>query len=210
MSRRRKSGQRSDRRRSDHFTKRAKEEGYAARSVYKLEEIQKRFRLLGRGQRVVDLGCSPGSWSRYARQRIGRDGALVGVDLKEVEGYPGTQIVGSFLELSREDLEAALGGPPDVVLSDMAPYTTGTRLTDHVRQLELARAAADLAIAWLPVGGHFVVKVFDGEDAHAFVQSVRPFFDKVKRIKPKATRDVSVEFFLLGLGRNDHRLGDEE
>ncbi len=166
--------------------------------------------MLARGQRVVDLGCSPGSWSQYARQVIGGQGALLGVDLKEVPGYPGVQVVGDMRALTGAQVRDALGGPPDVVLSDMAPYTTGTRLTDHVRQLELAQAAADLAVALLPPGGHFIVKVFDGEDAHGFAQGVRPYFEKVRRLKPKATRDVSVEFFLLGLNRNDVQPGDGE
>lgn len=200
MRRRKRVAQRS-RKRSDHWTRKAKDEGYAARSVYKLVEIDKRFPVFARGQRVLDLGCSPGSWSRYARKRIGKGGALVGIDLTEVPDYPGHQHVGSILEVPRDELLAPLGGPADLVLSDMAPFTTGTRLTDHVNQLELARMAADTALECLAPGGHFIAKVFDGEDAHAFVQSLRPHFAKVKRIKPEATRDESVEFFVVCLER---------
>ncbi|MEC8425152.1 MAG: RlmE family RNA methyltransferase [Myxococcota bacterium] len=200
MRRRKRLAQRS-RKRSDHWTRKAKEAGYAARSVYKLAEIDKRFRIFRRGQRVLDLGCSPGSWSGFARERIGPRGTLVGIDLTEVDGYPGHQHVMSILEISREALLTPLGGAPDLVLSDMAPFTTGTRLTDHVNQLELARMAAEVAIDCLSPGGHFVVKVFDGEDAHAYVQALRPHFTKVRRVRPEATRDESVEFFLVCLDR---------
>jgi 23S rRNA (uridine2552-2'-O)-methyltransferase len=188
------------RKRPDHWSRKAKAEGYAARSVFKLEEAQLRFRVLSPGQRVLDLGCSPGSWSGYARKLIGRRGALVGVDLVAVADYPGTQLVGSILEISPAELAEALGGAPHVVLSDMAPFTTGHRLTDHVRQLELATAARDVAVSVLRAGGSFVVKVFDGEDAQAFVQETRAHFSTVKRMKPKATRGESVEFFLVCSG----------
>lgn len=200
MRRRKRLVQRS-RKRADHWTRKAKDEGYAARSVYKLVEIDKRFPVFARGQRVLDLGCAPGSWSLYARKRIGSGGELVGIDLTEVPDFPGHQHVASILEIGREVLLAPLGGAPDLVLSDMAPFTTGTRLTDHVNQLELARMAADVAIDCLAPGGHFIVKVFDGEDAHAYVQSLRPHFGRVRRIKPEATRDESVEFFVVCLGR---------
>jgi len=200
MRRRKRLVQRS-RKRADHWTRKAKDEGYAARSVYKLVEIDKRFPVFAPGQRVLDLGCSPGSWSRYARKRIGSGGELVGIDLTEVPDFPGHQHVASILEIGREVLLAPLGGAPDLVLSDMAPFTTGTRLTDHVNQLELARMAADVAIDCLAPGGHFIVKVFDGEDAHAYVQSLRPHFGRVRRIKPEATRDESVEFFVVCLSR---------
>jgi len=183
----------------DRFTKKAKGDGFEARSVYKLDEIQRRFRVLGQNRRVVDLGCYPGSWSRYAFQKVGRRGVIVGVDIEEPVGFPGTAIVRSVLEVTPEEILDALGGPADVVLSDMAPRTTGNVLGDHVRQLELAERAVDLARALLRPGGHLVVKVFDGEDAHAFVQGVRPSFDKVKRTRPEAVRQSSREFFLVCL-----------
>lgn len=185
----------------DKFTKRAKDEGYAARSVYKLEEIQRRFPILNRGMRVLDLGCHPGSWTRYAIERVGPSGKVVGLDFEETP-LPGA----TFLHASIEDTTdaqflEALGGPPDVVLSDMAPRTTGNPLGDHVRQLELAQLAVDVALRLLRPGGHLVVKVFDGEDAPAFVQGVRPHFGRVKRLRPEAVRQVSREFFLICLER---------
>ncbi|MEM6928250.1 MAG: RlmE family RNA methyltransferase [Myxococcota bacterium] len=199
MSRRKRSGRNPYQR--DRFTQQAKEEGFAARSVFKLQEIQRRFRLLAPGQRAVDLGCSPGSWWRYAAQCVGRGGTVLGVDIHEPEVICGPLLVRSVLEVSADDIVEALEGAPDVVLSDMAPRTTGDPFGDHVRQIELARRALGLAVALLPEGGGFVVKVFDGEEAHDFVMDVRRHFGKVKRVKPEATRKVSREFFVVAQDR---------
>jgi len=187
------------RRKPDHYTKKAKEQGYAARSVFKLEEIQRRFRILKPGARVVDLGCSPGSWSAYAAQLCGKK-RLVGMDITFVDNYPGTFLHGSILEIPAETVAEALGGQADVVLSDMAPFTNGNRFSDHVRQLELAQAAFETACTLLRPGGAFVVKVFDGQEAHAYIQGVRTRFTKIKRLKPPATRNESVEFFAVATG----------
>lgn len=200
MSRKTQRGRRNPWAKADRFTKAAKSAGYAARSVFKLDEIQHRHRVLSQGDRVVDLGCSPGSWSRFVLERIGGRGALVGVDITEPEFSGGTVLLRSVLEVEPDELLEALGGAADVVLSDMAPRTTGNVLGDHVEQLVLAQRAVDLARAVLRPGGNLVIKVFDGEDAHAFVQSVRPFFDKVKRSRPEAVRRESREFFLVCQG----------
>ncbi|MEN9786300.1 MAG: hypothetical protein RLZZ299_1564 [Pseudomonadota bacterium] len=186
---------------ADSWSRRAREQGYAARSVFKLDEIETRHRILPRrGGRVLDLGCYPGSWSRWLLER-GMD--VVGVDLRAPELSGGRWIVASALEVPMEDLRTALGGPADLVVSDMAPNTSGNRFVDHARQIALADRALEVACALLdPAGpGAFVVKVFDGEDAPAYVERVRATFRDVKRIKPDATRDRSVEFFLVGKGR---------
>jgi len=185
----------------DRFTRRAKEEGYQARSVYKLTEIQHRFRLLKRGQRVVDLGCCPGSWSTFALENIGPRGTLVGIDITETALPGGVFLHKSIRDLAEGELHEHLGGPADVVLSDMAPLTTGNALGDHVEQLELATLAADVADDILKPGGAFVCKVFDGEDAHAFVLRLRASYAKVKRVKPDAVRRTSREFFVVCEGR---------
>jgi len=189
------------RRHQDHFGKKAKADGFAARSVYKLEEIQKRFSVIPRNGRVLDLGCSPGSWTNYVKQVGGPDTRAVGIDLDEVAGYRGHQFVGSVFDVSDEDILEALGGPPDLVMSDMAPRTSGNRFTDHVRQMELAEQAHVLAARLLAPGGHFIAKVFEGEEAPDFVSRVRLGFGKTKRVKPKATRKESVEFFVVAMGR---------
>ena len=184
----------------DTYTRAAKDAGYAARSVYKLTEIQRRFPIFKQGQKVLDLGCSPGSWSRYAQQVVGRRGVVVGVDIEPPRDPVGTVIVESIYDLSAAQLREALGGHADVVMSDMAPRTTGNTLGDHVRQIELAQRSLDIGLELLVPGGTFITKVFDGEDAHAFVQGARPHFTKTRRLKPKAVRRESREFFMLCLG----------
>ena len=184
--------------RPDHYTKKAKAQGFAARSVFKLEEIHQRHRIFQRGDAVIDLGCAPGSWSRYANQRTGEP--LVGVDLVEVKSVPGTFLLGSVFDITPEALLAPLGRRADVILSDMAPLTTGDRFGDHVRQIELARRGLHLAQQTGRPGATFVVKIFDGEDAPGLLAELRAAFTSVKRLKPDATRDRSVEFFAIGLG----------
>lgn len=183
--------------RPDHWTRKAKAEGYAARSVFKLEEIAQRTPGFPRGGRALDLGCYPGSWSRWLLER---GFSVVGVDLQAPPLSGGTWIVGSALEVEVEALLAALGGPARLVVSDMAPNTSGNRFVDHARQIALATRALEVAEAVLEPGGTFVVKVFDGEDAPAFAEALRRRFAEVRRFKPDATRDRSVEFFLVGRG----------
>jgi len=185
-------------RRGDHYTRRARDAGYAARSVYKLEEIQKKWKVLSRGQRVLDLGCAPGSWSRYARECVGAKGCVVGVDIQEVGSFPGTFLCQDIYTIEPLALAQELGGCADVLLSDMAPATMGDRFTDHVRQVQLAEQALRIARDTVCEGGAFVCKVFEGADAGAFIEEVRESFGAVKRLKPKATRGKSVEFFVVG------------
>ena len=187
-------------RKADHFSRKAQKEGYAARSVYKLQEMDQKWQLFKRGQRVVDLGCAPGSWSRYAHEKIGFGGSLVGLDIQEVAGFPGHFLQQSIEDVDVDQVLSLLGGAPHAVISDMAPSTTGNRFTDHVRQIGLIEAGRDLALQVLLPGGHFVAKVFEGQDAQTFVQSLRPHFQSVKRLKPKATRGRSVEFFVAAMG----------
>ena len=183
---------------SDSWTKKAKEQGYAARSVFKLEELERRFSPLRGMKRFVDLGCAPGSWSHYITRNNPR-ASIVGIDLKEVSSYPGTFYQSRIEDMDPQAVRTALGGVVDMVLSDMAPNTTGNRLADHVRQLDLADKALDFAVSILRPGGRFVVKVFDGEDIQDYYTRVKQHFATVKRLRPKATRNSSVEFFMLGL-----------
>ncbi len=182
--------------RADRFTKEAKAAGFAARSVFKLDAIQKRFRLLRPGQRVVDLGCSPGSWAQFAMVMVGKSGRVVGVDVEppEVGGF--TFLHASALDVDLDTLQQSLGGPADVVLSDMAPRTTGDVDGDHLRQIELAERALEVAVGlqspWL------VCKVFDGIDAPPFVERVRRALGAVDRVRPDAVRKNSREFFVVG------------
>ena len=145
---------------------------------------------------MIDLGCAPGSWSEFVRQKK-KNVQLVGIDIQPLESYPGKFIHASILETSSEQFFEHLQGTADLVLSDMAPNTTGDRFSDHVRQVELAACALETSLRTVRQGGTFVVKVFDGEDAPAFVLSVRKQFRQVKRVKPEAVRNESVEFFLV-------------
>ncbi|MED5370276.1 MAG: RlmE family RNA methyltransferase [Myxococcota bacterium] len=199
MSRRRRKGGGSAYR-GDHFTKKAKGQGYAARSVYKLEEIDRKVGLFKPGMRVVDLGCYPGSWTRYAAQKVGPKGVISGVDLDEPQGIVGNFIVRSVYEVEASELLEALGGPADVVLSDMAPKTTGHKDTDHLRQIGLVERAHFLAQQLLKPGGAIVYKIFDGSDANGCIDAIRQDFQVLRRYKPEAVRSVSREFFIAGTG----------
>jgi 23S rRNA (uridine2552-2'-O)-methyltransferase len=190
-------------RRPDAFTKAAKAQGYPARSVFKLEEIDRRVRLFRPGQRVLDLGAAPGSWSLYAAQRIGPSGHLLAVDLAPVTVPlgPGARFSqGDALSLANEDL--ALFAPYDVVLSDMAPSTTGEKVADQARSFELFMRALSVAEALgAQSGGSFVGKLFMSDDFTRARDRVRGLFEEVKVIRPEGTRSGSFEVFLVGLRR---------
>ncbi|MDP2305816.1 MAG: RlmE family RNA methyltransferase [Pseudomonadota bacterium] len=183
--------------RSDSWTRKAKAAGFPARSVFKLEEIDTRHHVVPAAGVAVDLGCFPGSWSKWL---LGRGVRVVGVDLKAPDLPGGHWIVGSVMEVDAAALLEASGGRVDLVVSDLAQNTTGQRLVDHVRQIALADRALSLAIEIGRPGSNFVCKVFDGEDAGAFVDRVRAAYADVKRLKPDATRGNSVEFFVVAKG----------
>jgi 23S rRNA (uridine2552-2'-O)-methyltransferase len=188
----------------DHYFNKAKQENYPARSVYKLQEIEKQSRLLVPGARVLDLGACPGSWSLYAAKRVGPQGRVLGIDLNPAgTEFPDnvTYLLGDMLEPGPDILEAfAAFGPFDVVLSDMAPKTTGVKFADQCRSLELCEAALSVARQRLKPGGGFVVKIFQGPDAPAYLKGLRDFFDKVRVVKPKSSRAESKEIFYVATG----------
>lgn len=183
----------------DKYAAKAKAEGYEARSIYKLEQIAKKHPVIQRGGRVVDLGCYPGSWTRYAIQKTGPKGTVVGVDFTAPKVSGATFFEASALDVSPEQLLEVLGGPADTVLSDMAPPTTGDKTGDHYRQIELARRALYVAAELLQPGGTFVCKVFEGGDAQDFVMEAKALFKTVKRVRPDAVRKVSREWFLVAM-----------
>ncbi|WP_300160384.1 RlmE family RNA methyltransferase [Solidesulfovibrio sp.] len=188
----------------DHYFKKAKQDNYPARSVYKLEEIEKASRLLFPGAAVLDLGACPGSWTLYAAKRVGPSGRVLGIDLNPAgTAFPGhvTYLTGDMLDPAPEIGEAfSRLGPFDVVLSDMAPKTTGVKFTDQARSLELCEAALSVARMRLKTGGAFVVKIFQGPDAPAYLQGLRGHFDKVRVAKPKSSRAESKEIFYVATG----------
>ncbi len=186
----------------DHFTDKAKQAGFPARSVYKLEEIDRRVHLLKGGMRVLDLGAAPGSWSMYAAQKIGRNGKLLAVDLQPLRtALPpqATFVQGDALSLDNDAL--AMHAPYDVVLSDMAPSTTGNRVQDQARSFELFMRALAVASSLTAPGGSFVGKIFMGDDLANARAELRKHFEGEKLIRPEGTRSVSYELFVVGSKR---------
>jgi 23S rRNA (uridine2552-2'-O)-methyltransferase len=189
-------------RRPDHFTRDAKKAGYPARSIFKLEEIDRRLHLLRSGMRVLDLGAAPGSWSLYAAQKIGPTGSLFAVDLSPLGTVLPPHAV--FLQgdaLSLEDGAVAQFAPYDVVLSDMAPRTSGTKIADQARSFELFMRALAVAGALLKPQGAFVGKLFMSEDLRLARTSLKALFSEERLIRPESTRSISTELFVVGLGR---------
>ena len=183
----------------DHYSRQAKKARYPARSVFKLEEIQQKHRLIKKGDRVLDLGCSPGSWLLYAAKLTGDKGRVVGIDLKPVKIQSASNveiIIGDVFELDT----GSLGRDFNVVMSDMAPATTGHKAVDAARSAGLSEAALEIARNVLLPGGAFVCKIFQGPDFNQFVNSVRACFDKQKIFKPRSSRKASKEIFVIGLG----------
>ncbi len=188
---------------ADHYTRRAQKENYPARSVYKLAEIQKKHQVIKKGDRILDLGCAPGSWLKYAGEQTGPGGSVLGVDLTPVKvPMPANvrSMVGDIYELG-QDPDEAFGGAFQVVLSDMAPATTGHKFSDGVRSFELCNAALAVADALLQPGGNFVCKIFQSEDFKTFCDQVKSRFDRMKIFKPQSSRKASPEVFVIGLGK---------
>ncbi|MDR1080181.1 MAG: RlmE family RNA methyltransferase [Deltaproteobacteria bacterium] len=185
----------------DTWSARARREGYPARSVYKLQEIDERHGLFRKGMKVLDLGASPGSWSLYAARATGPSGRVLGVDLKPLATHvlPNMEFMaGDVLELESSGIPE---GPWDAVISDLAPSTSGRKDADAARSLELDIAAFRLARGLIRPGGFFIAKVFQGGDTGAWVKGeLTPAFRKTLLMKPKAVRKGSVEIYVLGLG----------
>jgi 23S rRNA (uridine2552-2'-O)-methyltransferase len=183
----------------DRFTRAAKEAGFPARSVFKLEEIDRRTRLLSGGMRVLDLGATPGSWTMYASKKIGQGGRLLAIDLEPlgVALPPNAAFAqGDALSLSNDDLSRF--APYDVVMSDMAPKTTGTRVTDQARSFELFMRALAVAVALGAPGGSFVGKIFMSDDLPAARDELRRHYESERLIRPEGTRAASTEIFAVG------------
>ncbi len=186
--------------RHDRFHGQAKDAGFRARSVYKLEEIDQAIHLFNAGDRVCDLGCAPGSWLQYARTRIGERGAMVGIDRVAIAGVPGARLlVGDVFTVVPADLLGELSHF-DVVMSDMAPDTTGVRHVDQSRSEALFERALELACATLAPGGRFVGKLFQGPDFHKLIVACRERFATVKVMKPASSRQISIEQYITASG----------
>ena len=188
--------------RHDVFHRRAKQQGFVARSVFKLEEIDQKHHLLRRGGRVLDLGCKPGSWLQYAGGVVGPEGALVGIDRTPLDKpVPGARLlVGDVFAVTPEELRGELPGF-DVVLSDMAPDTSGVRSLDQARSARLLERALELAELTLGQGGHFVGKLFQGPDWQRLLKRAREGFAEVRTVKPAGSRKESIEQYVVAKNR---------
>ena len=188
----------------DHYFKKAKKENFLARSVYKLEEIDKKFKVLRKGDRVLDLGYHPGSWTQYVSQVVGDEGKVVGADIKPIN----KKLLGPKNIVLFEKDVFEVEGPEDfgeekhfdVVISDMAPNTTGVRSVDQDRSMALIEKIYEILPVTLRPSGNLIFKIFDSNDAQDFIRSLNSSFDKVSKLKPKSTRSISKEFFVIGLG----------
>src|SRR5690349_23147578 len=192
----------SDRRtRKDHFHRQAQKAGFRARAVFKLEEIDAKLGLLGPGARVLDLGCAPGSWLQYAAQKVGPRGHLVGIDRGPIDlALPNLRLlVGDVFEVKPAELLGELDRF-DVVLSDMAPDTTGIRHVDQTRSEGLFERALELARLTLAPGGKFAGKLFQGPDFKKLTDACRASFDEVRTVKPESSRQFSIEQYVVAKG----------
>lgn len=179
----------------DHYTKKARDGAFKARSVFKLEELDRKFGLFRKGDTVLDLGCAPGSWLQYVLTRIGPAGRATGIDLQETS-IPGAECIrADIFSFPLETLP-----PCNAVISDMAPATSGQPFVDAQRSLELCRSAFTAAERLLKPGGAFVCKIFQGEDLDTFFRELKPRFTALHRLKPESSREKSREIFIVGTG----------
>ena len=190
---------------NDYYAKKAKKEKYPARSIYKLEEVQQKYQVMHRGDSVLDLGCFPGSWSLYASEVVGEKGIVVGVDLQQAEqaprpgGSPIHWLCQDIMEPEMIVMVRKFRPAFRVLISDLAPKTTGNRWADAQKSLILVRHTLELAEELLLDKGHFICKVFQCEDFPEFVGQVKERFAMAKVLKPKSSQTASREVFVLGM-----------
>jgi 23S rRNA (uridine2552-2'-O)-methyltransferase len=189
---------------NDPYVARAKREGMRSRAAYKLMEIDDKVRFLRKGARVIDLGAAPGGWSQIASQRVGarEQGRVIAIDILAMKPVPGVDFIElDFLDRTASDrLKDMIGGPADVVLSDMAANATGHARTDHLKIMALVEAAAEFAREVLAPGGTFLAKVLQGGTEAALLASLKRDYKNVKHVKPPASRTDSAELYLLATG----------
>lgn len=178
----------------DFYTRKSREEGYYARSVYKLKHINKKYDLIKKGDKVLDLGCSPGGWTQASLEIVGEKGFVVGIDIISPR-----KIKSKNFKFIRSDVqEAEINEKFDVVLSDMAPKTTGIQDLDHERSYDLAKTALEISKKHLKEGGNFLCKIFQGKYYQEFLNEVKKNFEFVKTVKPEASKRGSKEMYVVG------------
>jgi 23S rRNA (uridine2552-2'-O)-methyltransferase len=188
----------------DHYFKKAKQENFVARSIYKLEEIDAKYHVLKKNDQVLDLGYYPGSWVQYSSAKIGMSGLIVGCDIQPINEKISAL---KNVKLFQKDVfqinsvgDLGLDKFFDVVISDMAPSTTGIKSVDQIKSLELVEKVFELLDKCLRPGGNFVIKVFESQDAQTFLKSQKKRFKELNYLRPKSTRSVSKEYFAIGKG----------
>ncbi|AWB26330.1 23S rRNA (uridine(2552)-2'-O)-methyltransferase [Halococcoides cellulosivorans] len=189
----------------DDYYNRAKQQGYRARSAYKLQQLDETADLLGLGRTVVDLGAAPGGWLQVAAERVGEDGRVVGVDRQSIDDLddpeaPVETIRGDLTDAATIDRVVDAVGEANVVVSDMAPDMSGEYDLDHARSVHLVRQAFAVASEILAPGGDFVAKVFDGRDLEELISDIEGDFEYVREVRPDASRDSSSELYLVAKG----------
>ncbi len=188
--------------RKDHYYKKAKKQGLASRAVYKLEEIDREFKLIQPGSRVVDLGCAPGGWLQFLAKKVGAQGKIVGIDLLEVKAPlpPYIRIVQADATQAetQEKLISLLEGKADTLVSDLSPNLSGIRFKDTYASYELALMVLNFAKKILKPGGNMVVKIFPGDELAGYKKQLQTSFQEVKTFIPEATRKSSTEIYLIG------------
>ncbi|ALE04149.1 RlmE family RNA methyltransferase [Bartonella ancashensis] len=189
---------------NDPYVHQSKIDGYRSRAAYKLIEINNRYKILKKGQKIIDLGAVPGGWCQVAVQIVGSNNhapSVVGIDYLHMDPLPGVVALEMdfFHEEAEQQLMSVLKEKPDVILSDMAAPTTGHRYTDHLKTIHLCEAAAYFAISVLKPGGHFLAKTFQGGAESALLATLKQNFKKVHHVKPPSSRAESVELYILAL-----------
>ena len=183
----------------EFYTILARKEGYPARSVYKLKEIDEKYKIIREGDRVLDLGCAPGSWLLYISQKIGEKGRVIGIDIGDIKIAPKPNIL--FIKKSIFDLNNPyFKGKYRVVVSDLSPKTAGVKFLDAGRALALAKMAFEIAKSVLLPGGNFICKIFEGESSGELFKEISKYFEFTKRFRPKAVIKESKEFYIIGKG----------
>lgn len=191
-------------RKRDQFHRLAKARGFRSRASFKLLQITKRYHFIRSGQRIVDLGAAPGGWLQAARQVVGENGFLVGVDKQAIEPLPYKNVITIEADITQpglaEEIKRRAGESFDVILSDLSPNVSGVWEVDHARQIELARCAMRLGRDLLRSSGNILVKVFQGSETQQFRAEMHRLFRVVRIVKPPASRPESAELYFLGLG----------
>ena len=184
---------------NEFYTTLAKKEGYPARSVYKLKEIDEKYKIFKKGDRVLDLGSAPGSWLLYVSEKVGDRGKVIGIDIEETKILPKSNIV--FIKKSIWELkESEFKNKFNAVVSDLSPKTSGIKFLDTGKSLELAEKSFEIAKLFLLAGGTFVCKIFEDESSGEFFKKIKSSFGFAKRFKPKAVIKKSKEFYIIGRG----------